>query len=60
MSRINRRFEQDAVLKEPNPREKDIKCPCCAVKTVAKERDGSVYVWCKGCKSEVEIKSRNY
>ena len=33
----------------------EIKCPCCEVKTVAKERDGKIYVWCKQCKQEVEL-----
>ena len=33
----------------------DIKCPCCTTKTVAKERDGKVFVWCKQCKQEVEL-----
>ena len=67
MTRVNRQFEHDTILKggvgdesasgTPPPKAVDIKCPCCAVKTVAKERGGKIYVWCKGCKSEVAIKS---
>lgn len=34
--------------------EKPIKCSC--GKLVAKERDGKIYVWCKGCRKEVELK----
>lgn len=34
----------------------DIKCPECEKKTVAKQRDGKIYVWCKECKREVELK----
>jgi len=33
----------------------DIKCSNCTVKTVAKERNGKIYVWCKHCKREVEL-----
>ncbi len=34
--------------------EHNIKCPC--GKLIAKERDGKIYVWCKHCKKEVELK----
>lgn len=34
----------------------DIKCPCCQKKTIAKDHDGVVKVWCRQCKQEVEIK----
>lgn len=33
-----------------------IKCPQCTHKIIAKERDGKIYVWCKSCKQEVELK----
>lgn len=33
----------------------DIKCPCCESKTVAKKQGGTIFVWCKKCKKEVEI-----
>ena len=38
---------------------RDILCPCCNRKRVAKERDGKIYVWCKECKKEIELKSEN-
>ena len=34
--------------------DKSIKCDC--GKLIAKIRDGKLYVWCKNCKREVEIK----
>lgn len=34
----------------------DIKCPCCDKKTIAKNDDGKIMVWCKECKKEVELK----
>ena len=34
--------------------DKSIKCDC--GKLIAKTRDGKLYVWCKNCKREVEIK----
>lgn len=36
--------------------EKPIKCDC--GKLLAKERDGKIFVWCKQCKKEVELKVR--
>ena len=36
---------------------RDIKCPCCRTKTVAKEHDGKIYVWCKECRKEVELQA---
>lgn len=34
--------------------EKPIRCSC--GKLIAKERDGKIYVWCKECRKEVELK----
>ena len=34
--------------------ETPIKCSC--GKLIAKERDGRIFVWCKSCHKEVEIK----
>lgn len=34
--------------------ETDIKCSC--GKLIAKERGGKIYVWCKSCRREVELK----
>lgn len=34
--------------------DKSIKCDC--GKLIAKVRNGKLYVWCKNCKREVEIK----
>ena len=34
--------------------EKPIKCSC--GKLIAKERDGKIYLWCKNCRREVELK----
>lgn len=35
---------------------KDIKCSACATKTVARQKNDKIYVWCKQCKKEVELK----
>ena len=32
---------------------RDIKCPNCERKTIAKEHDDKTYIWCKECKHEV-------
>ena len=34
--------------------DRPIKCDC--GKLLAKERDGKIYIWCKQCKKEVELK----
>ena len=34
--------------------ETPIKCSC--GKLIARERDGKIFVWCKSCHKEVEIK----
>ena len=34
--------------------ETPIKCSC--GKMIAKERDGKIFVWCKSCHKEIEIK----
>lgn len=34
--------------------ETDIKCSC--GKLIAKERGGKIYLWCKSCRCEVELK----
>lgn len=34
--------------------EKSINCSC--GKMIAKERNGKVYLWCKSCHKEVELK----
>ena len=34
---------------------RDIMCPCCKRKIIAKEHDGKIYVWCKLCRQEVEL-----
>lgn len=34
--------------------ERPIKCSC--GKLIAKERDGKIYLWCKNCHKEVELK----
>lgn len=35
-------------------RASEIKCTC--GKLIAKERDGKIYLWCKSCRREVELK----
>jgi hypothetical protein len=35
--------------------EKPIKCNC--GKLLARVRDGKVYVWCKACKKEIQLKT---
>lgn len=34
--------------------EKAIRCAC--GKLIAKERDGKIFLWCKECRQEVELK----
>ena len=42
---------------EPNEPRKDIKCPCCEEKVIAKKENEKILVWCKKCKKEVELKT---
>lgn len=37
-----------------NTDESQIRCSC--GKLIAKERDGKIYLWCKSCHQEVELK----
>ena len=39
---------------ESGKMDKPIKCSC--GKLIAKYKDGKLFVWCKSCKREVEIK----
>lgn len=34
----------------------DVKCPECHYKTIAKLINGKLYVWCKTCKKQVEVR----